>query len=116
MPDAVLDQTVKTLAVISQLSLVFYFAPWVAIVLPLLLGPYWLIYSTVRIAARDTRRIEATAHSPCYSHFSDTLTGRGTIKAFGAQSRFTNKNAYLVRGMSTAKVRDAPLIQHHDHL
>ncbi|XP_044250789.1 probable multidrug resistance-associated protein lethal(2)03659 [Drosophila takahashii] len=36
--------------------------------------------------SRDVKRLEASARSPVYSHFSSSLTGLSTIRAFGAQS------------------------------
>ena len=77
VPNAILDQCTKTLSIITQLSLIFGFAPWVLFTLPVLTVPFILIYMRVRVAARDARRIEAVAHSPLYSHFSDSMTGSG---------------------------------------
>ena len=59
VPTVALDQLTRTLTVCSQLGLVLYFAPWVACSLPAALAPYVFIFRTVRVAARDTRRLEA---------------------------------------------------------
>ena len=103
VPTVFLDQLTRTLTVASQLGLVLYFAPWVALMLPLALVPYGFIFSTVRVAARDTRRLEAAAHGPCYAHFDDALRGRETVAAFGALDRFCDANARLVEAMATGK-------------
>ncbi|KAH8093399.1 ATPase [Aureococcus anophagefferens] len=103
VPTVFLDQLTRTLTVASQLGLVLYFAPWVALMLPLALVPYGFIFSTVRVAARDTRRLEAAAHGPCYAHFNDALRGRETVAAFGALDRFCDANARLVEAMATGK-------------
>jgi len=42
--------------------------------------------------ARQLRRIEATARSPIYSMFSETLAGISTIRAFGVQKAFMEEN------------------------
>lgn len=60
VPNAVLDQVTKSLTLITQLTLVGFFAPWVLLCIPFLLMPYYLIFSTVRVAARDTRRGECS--------------------------------------------------------
>ncbi|KAH8052963.1 ATPase [Aureococcus anophagefferens] len=46
VPTVFLDQLTRTLTVASQLGLVLYFAPWVALMLPLALVPYGFIFST----------------------------------------------------------------------
>ena len=87
----------------SQLGLVLFFAPFVALSLPLILIPYVFIFRTVRIAARDARRLEAEAHGPCYAHFHDCIRGRGTIRAFGAVARFERQNEALTNGMAQGR-------------
>ena len=87
----------------SQLGLVLFFAPFVALSLPLILIPYVFIFRTVRIAARDARRLEASAHGPCYAHFHDCIRGRGTIRAFGAVARFERQNEALTDRMATGR-------------
>jgi hypothetical protein len=67
---------------------------------------YSAIYQRVRIAARDTRRIEAAAHTPVYTFFGDVLRGRETIAAFGSEHKrlFAAANERLVRDLATAQV------------
>jgi ATP-binding cassette subfamily C (CFTR/MRP) protein 1 len=103
VPNSLLDVTTKTLSIFSQVALVLLFAPWVACVLPILLPIYYMIFIRVRCAARDTRRIESVAHSPCYTLFGDMLSGRATIASFRAESRFERLNLHLVVEMATAK-------------
>jgi ABC-type multidrug transport system fused ATPase/permease subunit len=103
VPTTTLDQLTRTLDVTSQLGLVLFFAPFVALSLPLILVPYVFIFRTVRIAARDARRLEAEAHGPCYAHFHDCIRGRGTIRAFGAVSRFEQQNEVLTDRMARGR-------------
>jgi hypothetical protein len=44
VPNTLLDQVTKSLNMVSQLALVLVFAPWVALVLPLLLPAYAWVY------------------------------------------------------------------------
>lgn len=103
VPTTTLDQLTRTLSVASQLGLVLFFAPWVALSLPLILIPYVFIFRTVRVAARDARRLEAEAHGPCYAHFHDCIRGRGTILAFGAVARFEMENERLTDDMARGR-------------
>jgi ABC-type multidrug transport system fused ATPase/permease subunit len=85
-----------------MISLVCTFAPWCLFVFPVLIKPYIYIFTRVRTASRDARRLEAKAHSPVYTHFSDALAGRATILAFGAEDRFNLQNLELTGCMAAA--------------
>ena len=40
----------------------------------------------------ELQRCDATSRSPVYAHFSESLTGVETIRAFGYQQRFAEKS------------------------
>ncbi|CAK9002186.1 ATP-binding cassette sub-family C member 4 (MRP/cMOAT-related ABC transporter) (Multi-specific organic anion transporter B) (MOAT-B) (Multidrug resistance-associated protein 4) [Durusdinium trenchii] len=86
VPNSISDQIMKTLNIITQLSLIYIEAPWVLCTLPVLAVPYSMIYRRMRIPNRDSRRLESAARSPVYAHFNDTLHGRETVRAFGAEA------------------------------
>ena len=100
VPNSISDQIMKTLNIITQLSLIYIEAPWVLCTLPVLAVPYSMIYRKMRIPNRDSRRLESAARSPVYAHFNDTLHGRETLRAFGAEAAFQ---------MSVALAQNAPL-------
>lgn len=47
---------------------------------------YYKLSQRYRISARDMRRLQSTAKSPILSHFSETLRGVATIRAFGPKA------------------------------
>ena len=62
VPTTTLDQLTRTLDVTSQLGLVLFFAPFVALSLPLILIPYVFIFRTVSIARE--RREKTRSRGP----------------------------------------------------
>lgn len=72
--------------IIAMASSVFIYA---------LLGFAVFYYGTQKIyisTSRQLKRVESTTLSPIYSHFSESLSGIATIRAFGKQEEFTNQN------------------------
>lgn len=51
---------------------------------------YWRLSVAYIRCGRDLRRMEATARSPIFSGFSETLEGVVTIRAFSSEKRFMN--------------------------
>lgn len=52
--------------------------------------------------AREIKRLDSTARSPIYAHFSETLNGTVTVRAYNDQWRFMAKNAERVNKNLTA--------------
>jgi len=102
VPNVIAGQVTRSLSIVSQLSLVYVVAPWVMFSLPIMVIPYWAIFKRMRIPNRDSRRVESVAHSPVYAHFSDTMHGRETIRAYAAEKRFVAENLRHVNRMATA--------------
>ena len=45
---------------------------------------------------RQLKRLESVSKSPIFSHFSETLNGVSTVRAYRVQGRFVQKMQYLV--------------------
>ncbi|KAJ3341071.1 Multidrug resistance-associated protein 1 [Gonapodya sp. JEL0774] len=80
----------STLIVIAALQPIFL-APLV---------PLMVLYYFVAVYYRSTRReivrLEALARSPLFAHFSESLPGLPTIRAYSAQERFSQGNERTV--------------------
>lgn len=72
---------------LGMLVVISYGLPWVlALLLPLAL----VCHRTQRFyrhTSRELKRLCSITLSPVYSHFSETLTGLGTIRASGSSAR-----------------------------
>ena len=106
VPNAVMDLCAKSLDILTQIALVTFMAPSSLLIVPLLVPAYVAIYQRVRIGARDSKRIEAVAHTPVYSFFADLLRGRDTVAAFGEhhQRLFARANESRVRRLARATI------------
>uniref|UniRef100_A0A7N8YRJ2 ATP-binding cassette, sub-family C (CFTR/MRP), member 10 n=1 Tax=Mastacembelus armatus TaxID=205130 RepID=A0A7N8YRJ2_9TELE len=78
---------------LGMLVVISYGLPWVLV--PLL--PLALLYQRTqhfyRHTSRELKRLCSLTLSPIYSHFSETLTGLGTIRASGGSARFEEESA-----------------------
>jgi len=76
------------LQILSTLTIVSVSNPWfLGWLLPLSIL-YYLLQSHVKSANRDLKRLETVSRSPIFTHFSETLNGISTIRAYGAVKRF----------------------------
>lgn len=78
--------------VLFSLGTIIYTTPIFAVAVPFMIIVYWLILSYYRPVARDVKRLEAISRSPVYAHFSETLGGLGTIRAFDRVKVFELSN------------------------
>eukprot|EP00762_Andalucia_godoyi_P001839 ANDGO_06067.mRNA.1 ABC transporter C family member 12 len=93
----------SALSLLSCLLRVAATAIVICVVFPFLIilfVPVFFVYMFVQRRYRKTvlsvKRIESTARSPIYSHFSTTLAGMSVIRCFGHQRRFEMQNQKYV--------------------
>lgn len=63
---------------------------FLAFALPMV-AAYWWLQHFYRASSRELQRLESLSRAPVLSHFSDSLGGLVTIRAFGEQQRFVNE-------------------------
>ena len=84
------------LEVSAILVIIVYTTPYfLLILLPLAL--FYLLLQQLYIASsRQIKRLDMISKSPIFSHFSETVTGAASVRAFGAQQRFIQESERLV--------------------
>jgi len=71
-------------------------AKYLSIVLPFALIALYILQLFYLRTSRQIRHLDLEAKSPLYSHILETVNGLTSIRAFGWQSRFYDKNTQLL--------------------
>lgn len=77
----------------------FHMWPLVVGLLPMLVACYY-ISRCYLATSRELKRLESNCRSPIYSHFSETVTGVSTVRAYGVQEDFIKDNNQRVDGFA----------------
>ncbi|KNC46638.1 ATP-binding cassette transporter [Thecamonas trahens ATCC 50062] len=80
-------QTVAIMVLLLSASL-YFIIPLVPV-----LVVYYFVQGFYRPSSRDLKRLDSTTRSPVYAHFSESLTGVASIRAYGAVTQFQAESA-----------------------
>jgi ATP-binding cassette subfamily C (CFTR/MRP) protein 1 len=90
-----------TTSVLIYICVIF---PW--FILPMIptLTLYWFTQHFFRRSSVELKRLDNVTRSPLFAHFSETLTGAGqsTIRAYGCEQQFVERNVTLLDKNNTA--------------
>jgi len=95
--DEVLPRTfqsyIRTLFnVVGILAIISFSTPYFLIAIIPLGLLYFYVQRYYLATSRELKRLESVTRSPIYSHFSETLSGIATIRAYSHQTRFIIQN------------------------
>ena len=79
------------ISVLVTVVTIAYVTPWFTLALVPLGYFYVTILNYFRDVSRETKRLESLSRSPVYSHFSETLGGLSTIRAYGETNSFISE-------------------------
>jgi ABC-type multidrug transport system fused ATPase/permease subunit len=83
-------------SVASIVLVISYTAPYLIIGLVPVSALSWFIGQLYLNASRELKRLDSVSKSPIYSHFTESVNGVSTIRAFGAQKRFVAESGRRV--------------------
>ena len=82
----------QAFGLLGSITITCYGLPYFALFLPFLTLLYYRIQRYYRQTSREVKRLGSISRSPIYAHFSETLTGVVSIRAFRSTTRFQNDN------------------------
>jgi len=88
--------------VVVSLGTIVFVTPWFGVVVLPLMIVYIHLLNYFREVSRETKRLESISRSPVYAHFSETLGGLATIRAYGESRRFINDFELKIDGNTRA--------------
>ena len=66
--------------------------PWFLVAVGAIMVLYYFLSLYYRASARELKRLDAILRSSLYAHFSESLTGLATIRAYGETERFRKES------------------------
>ncbi|KZV74002.1 hypothetical protein PENSPDRAFT_244681 [Peniophora sp. CONT] len=82
--------------IFGAMVLIAIVVPWFLIAIGAILVLYALTAMFYRKSAREIKRLDAILRSSLYAHFSESLSGLSTIRAYGEEERFLQQNKELL--------------------
>ncbi|KAG2017864.1 ATP-binding cassette transporter [Coprinopsis cinerea AmutBmut pab1-1] len=79
-------------AILGAIVLISIVLPWFLIGVVVIMVLYIWAAAFYRASARELKRLDSVLRSSLYSHFSESLSGLATIRAYGESQRFIAEN------------------------
>jgi len=78
--------------VIGSFVLIGIIIPWFLVAVGVVVVVFYGFSLYYRISARELKRLNSILRSSLYAHFSESLSGLATIRAYGETERFRKEN------------------------
>ena len=78
--------------ILGSFVLIAVIIPWFLIAVTTVTIVYYAFVLYYRASARELKRLDAILRSSLYAHFSESLVGLATIRAYGETDRFRKEN------------------------
>ncbi|KAF4934491.1 ABC transporter gloK [Colletotrichum fructicola] len=96
LPTAFFEVVLDTLVAIASAALIASGAQYFAAIIPFCVLPLYFLQKFYLKTSRQMRHLELESKSPLYTHFTETLNGVVTIRAFGWQQEFVKEQLRLL--------------------
>ncbi|KAM0751625.1 P-loop containing nucleoside triphosphate hydrolase protein [Meredithblackwellia eburnea MCA 4105] len=83
-------------SVVGAVILIACVQHYFVIAVVFILYGYWMCANFYRASAREIKRLDNFLRSSLYAHFSESLTGLATIRAYGEDNKFLKQNEEFV--------------------
>ncbi|QRW07534.1 ABC transporter [Ceratobasidium sp. AG-Ba] len=91
-PLALVNVFTQASSIVGSMILVYVATPWLTISAPVLVGFYWLLLKFYLATSTQLQQLESASKSPLYTTFGTTIAGLETIRAYGVQTHFGDRN------------------------
>jgi|GEM_PF-161369 len=102
LPDSLFSFLSTAFSTLGTIGAISYVVPAFLGVVPFLAIMYGYVQSYYIASSRELKRLDSVLRSPIYSHFSESLDGVSTIRAYGADKRFLVRNQAQVDSQLSA--------------
>eukprot|EP01133_Synstelium_polycarpum_P004376 gene4376-5119_t len=92
IPQSISQCTVYLLTVISSLTIVTIVTPVLLYALVPIIIIFYALQTMYRRTSRELQRLFSTTKSPIFEHFTESINGVATLRAFNQQSRYIQEN------------------------
>ncbi|TDZ53945.1 ABC transporter gloK [Colletotrichum trifolii] len=92
LPTAMVNASATAVTVVVKVAILAVFSQYLGITLPFLAIMLYFLQRFYLQTSRQVRLLGIEAKAPLYTHFSESVAGSATIRAFQWQSQYQNRN------------------------
>ncbi|KAL3299574.1 ABC transporter [Colletotrichum asianum] len=92
LPSNLLNYTSTGVTILAKVIILVVFSQYLGATLPFLCAILFLLQRFYLQTSRQVRLLGIEAKAPLYTHFSESVTGVATIRAFGWQEQYQERN------------------------
>ncbi|PNY23797.1 Uncharacterized protein TCAP_06269 [Tolypocladium capitatum] len=96
LPESLFNVVVEAFICIGMVAIVATSSPYMALCYPFLAVALWAIQRLYLRTSRQLRLLDLETKSPLYTHFTDTINGLVTLRAFGWVDHYLQVNNQLL--------------------
>nr|XP_019004389.1 uncharacterized protein I203_02506 [Kwoniella mangroviensis CBS 8507]OCF67850.1 hypothetical protein I203_02506 [Kwoniella mangroviensis CBS 8507] len=96
LPDSLRMMALTLVTLIGSVIIITVFLHYFIVIIFFVGVGYWYFAMFYRTSSREVKRLDSMLRSLLYSHFSESLSGIATIRAYGETDRFVKENAYYM--------------------